>query len=65
MNYPEIPNSSNEDKMKKQLISFTSLPEHPTYCEAADCEHLCLIKGCLIGREEWMCAEEAEARGEK
>lgn len=51
--------------MKKLLISFDSPPEHPTYCEAMDCEHLCLIKGCLIGQEERECAEEAEGRGLK
>ena len=51
--------------MRKQLISFDSPPEYPSYCEAIDCEHFCLVKGCLIGREEWECAEEAEARSER
>ena len=50
-------------KMKKPLISFDSPPEYPTYCEAIDCVHFCLVNGCLDRKEERECAEEAEARG--
>jgi len=51
--------------MKKPLISFDSPPEYPTYCEAIDCEHFCLAKGCLIRRIEGLCDEEAMEKGEK
>lgn len=51
--------------MRKPRISFDSPPEHPTYCEAIDCDHFCLVKGCLIGWKEWMCDEEAKENGEK
>jgi len=51
--------------MKKPLISFDSPSEYPIYCEAIDCEHFCLVKGCLIGRIEGLCDEEAEEKGLK
>jgi len=51
--------------MKKQLISFDSPPEYPAYCEAIDCEHFDLIKGCLVGKEEWECIREAIGKAEK
>jgi len=52
--------------MKKQLISFDSPKDpDPSYCEAIDCDYLDLIEGCLEGKEERECAEEAEGRGEK
>lgn len=50
--------------MKKPLISFDSPPEHPTYCEAIDCDFL-MGDGCIFGWEEEDCAELAEAKGEK
>ena len=51
--------------MKSRLISFDSPPEYPTYCEAIDCDCLDWIYGCMRGKQERECAEEAEARGEK
>ena len=48
--------------MKKQLISFDSPPEYPSYCEAIDCEHFCLVNGCLVGKEELECALEANEK---
>ena len=52
--------------MRKQLISFDSPPDpEPSYCEAIDCDYLDWINGCVCGKQEWECAEEAEAGGEK